>query len=151
VGYFRVPARYTLLTSLGTALIAGEGFDRSISRIRHRIGLAAALTFAGGAALAAAAWTSRADVHLRATVGGIPVGFLWALLAWSMALAIVTAWRSGRLGSWAPLGAVAIELGSLYYAGTTQWGWSIAIPAQSPVLTELARQGAVGPVGGQLA
>ncbi len=150
LGYFRVPARYTLLTSLGAAILAGEGFDRSISRTRFRLGLAAALTFAGCAAAAAAAWSMRGDVHLRSAFGGIPDGFLWALLAWSIALAVVLAWRAGKIGCWAPIGAVAIELGILYYAGTTQWGWSIAIPAQSPVLAELARRESVGLVGGEL-
>ena len=33
LGYFRVPARYTLLTCLGIALLAGEGFDRSVSTV----------------------------------------------------------------------------------------------------------------------
>ena len=60
------------------------------------------------------------------------------------------AWRSGRLGLVGALGAAAVELGILYYAGTTQWGWSIAIPGQSPVLTELARQRPVGLVGGEI-
>jgi hypothetical protein len=150
LGYFRVPARYTLLTSMGAAILAGEGFDRSISRARFRLGLAAALSFGGCAAAAAVAWSMRGDVHLRSAFGGIPDGFLWALLAWSVALAVVLAWRAGKIGYWAPLGAVAVELGILYYAGTTQWGWSIAIPAQSPVLTELARQRSVGLVGGHL-
>jgi hypothetical protein len=150
LGYFRVPARYTLLTSLGAAILAGEGFDRSISAVRFHIGLAAAIVFATCASAAAAVWASRADVHLRSSFGGIPDGLLWALLAWSIALAVVLAWRAGRIGCWAPLGAAAIELGILYYAGTTQWGWSIAIPAQSPVLTELVRQGPVGLVGGDV-
>ncbi len=149
-GSFRVPARYALLSSLGAALLAGEGFERSIGRVRFRLGLAAALIFGACATIAAANWSARADVHLRAA-WGIPDGFLWALLAWSIALAVVLAWRSGRLGSWAPLAATAVELGILYYAGTTQWGWSIAIPAQSPVLSELVRERPAGLVGGEVA
>ena len=49
LGYFRVPARYTLLTSLGAAILAGEGFDRSISKVRFRLGRTAALIFGEGA------------------------------------------------------------------------------------------------------
>ena len=150
LGYFRVPARYTLLTCLGIALLAGEGFDRSISSVRFRLGLAAAILFGGCATVAAVFWTMQPDVNLRSTFDGVADGFLWAALAWSAALAIVIAWRSSRLGSWAPLFAVAVELGILYYAGTTQWGWSIAIPGQSPVLDELAREPSVGLVGGEL-
>ncbi|MHB1557247.1 MAG: hypothetical protein ACYC61_07190 [Isosphaeraceae bacterium] len=151
LGYFRVPARYTLLASLGLCLLAGEGLDRSISRGRFRVGIAAALAFAASATAAAVLWSMRGGVHLRPGFAGIPNGFLWAALAWSSALVVVGIWRSGRTGCWMPLGAVAIELGILYYAGTTQWGWSIAIPGESPVLTELTRAKSVGPVGGQLA
>ena len=150
VGYFRVPARYAMLTSLGLAVLAGEGFDRSMSMARFRAGLAASLLFGGCATAAAVFWTMRPDVHLRTTLGGVAVGFLWAALAWTIAVAFVLAWRSERLGPWAPLMAAAIELGILYYTGTTQWGWSIAIPAQSPVLSELASQPSVGLVGGEL-
>jgi hypothetical protein len=150
LGYFRVPARYALLTSLGLAVLAGAGFERSISAAMFRMGLAASLLFGGCATMAAVFWTMRPDVHLRTTFGGIADGFLWAALAWTMALVIVLPWRSTRLGPWAPLMAAAIELGILYYAGTTGWGWSIALPAQSPVLTELARQPSIGLIGGEL-
>ncbi len=150
LGYFRVPARYALLTSLGLAVLAGEGFDRSVSSARFRLGLAAAILFGGCATVGAVFWSMRPDVNLRSTFGGVADGFLWAALAWSAALAIVLAWRASRIGSWAPLAAVAIELGILYYAGTTEWGWSIAIPGQSPVLDELARKPSVGLIGGEL-
>ena len=36
LGYFRAPARYTLLTSLGLALLAGQGLDRATSPRRFR-------------------------------------------------------------------------------------------------------------------
>jgi len=150
LGYFRVPARYTLLTNLGIAVLAGEGFDRSIATRRFRLGLAASLGFGGCASVGAVFWTLRPGVHLRSPFGGVADGFLWAALAWSVALAIVLAWRSTRVGSWAPLAATAVELGILYYAGTTQWGWSIAIPGESPVLTTLAGQSSVGLIGGEL-
>jgi hypothetical protein len=149
LGYFRVPARYALLTSLGIAILAGEGFDRTVSSVRFRLGLAAVLLFAGCALVAATSWTMRPVVNLRATFG-VADGFLWAALAWSAALTIVLAWRSNRLDSAAVLIAAAVELGVLYYAGTTEWGWSIAIPGQSPVLVELAHKPEVGLIGGEL-
>src|SRR5262249_3998852 len=119
LGYFRVPARYTLLTCLGLALLAGEGSDRSTPTGRFRLGLVAAVFFGWCAAVAAVFWTMRADVQVRSTFGGVPDGFLWAVLAWSAALAVVLVWRSQRLGSWAPLAAAALELAILYYGGTT--------------------------------
>jgi hypothetical protein len=150
LGYFRVPARYTLLTCLGLALLAGEGFDRSIATARFRLGLAVAVLFGGCAAVAAVFWTMRPDVQVRSTFGGIPDGFLWAVLAWSAALAIVLVWRSQRLESWALLAASALELAILYYGGTTQWGWSIALPGRSPTLGALAGHFGVRLVGGEL-
>ncbi len=150
LGYFRVPARYTLLVSLGLCLLAGEGLDRTISRWRFRIGMAVALAFGAAAMAAAVVWSMRSGVHLRPGFAGIADGFLWAALAWSAAVIVVLLWRSGRTGCWMPLGAVAVELGILYHASTTQWGWSIAIPGDSPVLTELTRAESVGAIGGQL-
>jgi len=150
LGYFRVPARYTLITCLGLALLAGEGFDRSLAPARFRLGLAAAVLFGGCAAVAAGLWTARADVQLRSALGVVADGFLWAVLAWALALAVVLAWRRQGLGSWAPLTAAALELAILYYAGTTQWGWSITLPGQSRILGELSRQSPVGLVGGEL-
>jgi hypothetical protein len=148
-GYFRVPARYTLLTSLGLAILAGEGFDLSISNKRFRLGLAASIGFGGCAAAAAFLWTNRPDVHLLSFWGGATGGFVWAGLAWLIALATVVAWRIQRVPSWVPLFATGIELGILFYMGTTQWGWAVALPSQSPILSELVRRSPTGPVGGE--
>ena len=43
-----------------------------------------------------------------------------------------------------------IELGVLYYHGTTQWGWSIALPQKSVVLTKLSELPNVLLIGGEL-
>jgi hypothetical protein len=149
IGYFRAPARYTALTSLGLAVLAGEGFDRAISTTRFRAGFSASLVFAGCAAVAAFLWTNRRDVRLVSVLGGTIDGFVWAGLAWLVALIVVLAWRLQRLPSWAPVIALGVELGILFYASTTQWGWAIAVPAQSPVLTELMGRSPPGSVGGE--
>ena len=57
LGYFRAPARYTLLTQLGLALLAGRGFDRLLPTQRFWAGYGLAAAF-GGAALAFSAWWS---------------------------------------------------------------------------------------------
>ncbi len=150
LGYFRVPARYTLLSSLGLALIAGEGFDRAISAAKFRAGLLAALVFAGCATFAAWRWSLRPDVHLASTINGVAGGIAWAVLAWLVALVFVIAWRSERIESWAPLAAAAVELGILFHLGTTQWGWSIHLPEESQVLRALGHDRQLGSVGGEL-
>jgi hypothetical protein len=148
VGYFRVPARYTLLTSFGLAILAGEGLCATISRMRFRLGLAGSLAFGACAMASAVLWVNRPDVQLPSLWAGISAGFLWGVFAWLVAIAVVMAWRSNRLPSWAPLIAVSIELGILYYMGTTQWGWAVSIPSQSPVLRELVSRSPAGLIGG---
>jgi hypothetical protein len=149
VGYFRVPARYTLLTSLGLAILAGEGLDRSIPRGRFRLGLMTALVLGIGAGVAAWHWSRQPGVRLASVVEIVPDGILWALLTWAVALGVVMAWRHGRIAPWVLTLAAAVELGVLFHAGTTQWGWSIALPEGSPVLSELARRSERLMVGGQ--
>jgi hypothetical protein len=149
VGYFRVPARYTLLTSLGLALLGGEGLDRAISRLRFGLGVAASFEFAACAAAAALFWSKLPEAHLATGPGGVPPGILWAVLVWVVAWVVVFCWRFRWLGDWAMPAATAAELGILFYLGTTQWGWSVAIPGQSKVLGELLRLPAAGSIGGQ--
>ncbi len=150
IGYFRVAARYTLLTSLGVAILAGEGFDRSLSRLRFRLGLAAALILGGCGAIAAWLWSQRPDVDLLSSWGGVTGGFVCASIAWMVAIAAILSWRSQRLPPWVLLAATGIELGILFYLGTTQWGWSVALPSQSPILKELIRRSPTGLVGGEI-
>jgi hypothetical protein len=150
IGYFRVAARYTLVTSLGLAILAGEGFDRSISRLRFRLGTAAALVLGGCGAIAALLWSHRLDVDLPSAWGGVTGGFVWGSIAWMVAIAAILSWRSQCLPSWALLAATGIELGILFYLGTTQWGWTVALPSQSPVLSELIHRSPTGLVGGEI-
>ena len=149
-GLFRVPARYTLLCSLGLAILAGEGLDRPNSPGRLRRGLISALIFAALATAAAMTWSTRPDVHLRPLFASVPGGFLWAAVAWLVSLLALLAWAKGRLGPWAPLIVSAVELGILFYHGTTQWGWAVTLPGQSRVLTELSHRSPQGLIGGEI-
>ena len=45
LGWFRAPARYTLLCNLGLALLAGRGLDRSIPQRAFGLGLGLAFIF----------------------------------------------------------------------------------------------------------
>ena len=151
VGYFRVPARYTLFSSLGLAILAGEGFDLAISRARFRVGLASALVFAIAAVAAAVFWTMRPDVHLRTLVGGIagrvPLGGArlvvahWsALLAWRFGRQLGPGyWSSSRPSSWA----------SCFITGPPNGDGPSTLPEQSRVLTELAGRSPRGLIGGE--
>jgi hypothetical protein len=150
IGYFRVPARYTLLTSFGLAVLAGEGCDAAHSRLRFRLGLSGALAFAACATAAAWLWSRRPDVRLVLLGGAWTGGFVWGAVAWLAGIAAVLAWRSRRLPSWSLVAAAGIELGILFFAGTTQWGWAVALPAQSPVLNELIGRSPSGLVGGEV-
>ena len=149
--YFRVPARYTLLATFGLAVLAGEGFDRTISRGRvFKVALASAIVFAMLAVGAGVWWMNRPEVHLRPLLGRIPGGFLWCALAWACSLAALIGWRKAWLQPWALLVVAATELGILFYHGTTEWGAAIALPGQSSVLTELANRSPEALVGGDL-
>jgi hypothetical protein len=148
LGYFRAPARYTLPASLGLALLAGQGLDRAVSALRHRLGLALAVAFGLAAFGFAVAWSGRSDFRSAAGPAGLPYGLATAAATWAVALAAVAAWRAGRAGAWLPVLIVTVELGALYHLGPTEWGWAIKLPQQSPVLAALAVEGGVRRVGG---
>jgi len=69
---------------------------------------------------------------------------------WCLSLIAIIAWRSGSVGSWAPLTILAVELCGLYYLGPVSWGWSAGLPQASPMLERLAREPGVGLVAGRL-
>ena len=150
LGWFRCPARYTLMTSLGLALLAGGGLDLAISAKRFRLGLALAITVAiisvaGGLSLAA-------QPRFRATFGEatLPSRFGSAIVLWIVSVSLVIAWRRGRLGAWALVALTAIELGTLYHRGPVRWGWSVPISESSPIFRRLAEEPDVGLIAGQL-
>lgn len=150
LGLFRAPARYTLVASLGLALLAGQGLDRLVTPWRFRAGVTMAIAF--GVASAAWAFTSADRPAFRSATGpaGLPFGLASAALAWLISLIALHLWRSGRVGAWAPCLVAAVELGLLYYHGPIQWGWSVSPRTESPVLARLAREPGVGRVAGVL-
>jgi hypothetical protein len=154
VGYFRCPARYTAITSLGLALLAGSGLDRSIAQSKFRTGLILALFFVIGGFAWCASWvvTHR---ELQVAMGGeagLAVRMGAAALCWAVAFGLVVYWRKGQRDlAWVIPLVSGLELGAYYYAaGTTQWGWSVALPRSSPVMTRLLEEPRVRRVGGAL-
>jgi hypothetical protein len=150
LGYFRCPARYTVITSFGLAILSGLGLDRILSTRRFWSGLALAIAFGASAITWGAWWSLRPEFRARLADDGLAIRLGLAALAWGVGLGAVVAWRRGRLAPWVLLALTVGELGALYYSGTTQWGWSVPLPSASPILERLAAQGDVGRVGGAL-
>jgi len=152
LGYFRCPARYTAITSLGLCLLAGRGLDHAISTARFRVGLGLALLV--GATSFAWAWalpSFRPEFHRALSDSGLAQRLGLAALTWTIALLALAAWRRKRMGAWALIVLSAAEVGAFYHlGGTTQWGWSVPLPQASPVLTFLVRDSDVRRVGGGL-
>jgi hypothetical protein len=150
VGWFRAPARYTLLTSLGLTLLAGRGLDRSISTRRFLGGLSLALAIGVGSWV----WSiALARDPLFQNALGSDTFFLRfgsAAFFWCLSLSAVITWRWGSVGTWAPLTILTIELGGLFYLSPIPWGWSASLPQASPMLKRLAQEPGVGLVAGRL-
>lgn len=149
LGLFRAPGRFLAIASLGICLAAGRGLDVATGA-RAGIGLALGGILALVAGWRGYAWCTRPD-HLAA-LGGDRLLLSLALTAacWSMATALIAARARGAIGPGVLLVATAVELGGLYYTATTDWGWSIAVPGASPVLTALAHEPGVVRIAGPL-
>ncbi len=150
VGWFRAPARYTLLTSLGLMLLAGQGLDRSVSATQFWGGLTAAIVIGAGSWIWSIALSR--DPLFQMGLGSSTFALRYGSVAifWCLSLIAVIAWRSGWVGTWAPVIILAVELGGLFYLGPISWGWSAGLPRASPILEHLARESGVGLVAGRL-
>lgn len=151
LGYFRAPARYTLITSVGLALLAGRGFDRAWGWPRFLSGLGLTLGFAAGACAFSVAWLPASG--LAQALGGpdvVRARLTEAALAWTASLVVLLLWRARWLPAVVPLLIAFGELGYLFFQGPTIWGWSVRLPAESPVLARLASERDVELVAGKL-
>ena len=149
-GLFRAPARYTLLTSLALALLAGRGLDRSIARGRFWGGLSLALGVGVGSFIWSAVLSQ--DPAFRSSLGVNTLGlrFAAAMIAWVLGLGAIIAWRQERIGWWGPLSVAAVELCALFYLGPVEWGWTVHLPQESAVLERLIAEPGIGLVAGRL-
>jgi hypothetical protein len=150
LGWFRAPARYTLLTSLGLALLAGRGLDRAIVPRRFGAGLALALVFGATAWGWSIYWARGAEFQLGVGSDTLPTRFAAAGLAWGLGLAAIVAWRLGTLGAFAPLLLTGLELGPLLFLGPVWWSWTVRLSEASTVVRRLAAEPEVGLVASQM-
>ena len=148
LGYFRAPARYTVIASLGLALLAGQGLDRLVSSRRWRVGLILAIIFAVSACGFGLWWSGRPDFRSASGPVGLPFGLATGVATWGLTIAVLVAWRSGKVGGWLPLLVALCELGVLYHMGPSEWGWAVELPARSPVLSAIVSDAGGGRVGG---
>ncbi len=150
LGFFRSPSRYTLLTSFGLCLLAGQGLDRAVRAIAFRAGFVLATVVLLGGLAFAWDWTHRPE-HVRILAdSGLELRLWIALGSWIVGLGCVLAWRAGKVGGWAPLLLAGLELTSLYFNATVRWGRAIDLPASSPILSELSKTPGVGRLAGHL-
>jgi hypothetical protein len=150
IGWFRAPSRYTLLASLGLALLAGRALDQSKADRSFWVGLALALATGVVACHWSLHLTRDADFRVSMGAASLPIRFSAAGLIWASGLISIISWRRSWVGAWAPLSITVIELGALFFVGPVPWGRTIGLPDDSPVLTRLGNLPDVGLVGGRL-
>jgi hypothetical protein len=150
LGWFRAPARYTLLTSLGLALLAGRGLDHSIPPRQFWVGFATAIAFGAFAWYWSSYWTQQPDFRASSLAPTLVIRFAAAGFIWILALAAIIAWREKQLGVWAPLAVASLELAVLFFVGPIVWVTANEPLETSPVLQRLAQIQDVGLVAGRL-
>jgi hypothetical protein len=151
-GFFRCPARYTMITSLGLCLLAGRGFDRAIGDKRFRAGLSVAGLYAACSfvwAFALPRIRPEFRPNLDDTAIAIRVGI--ACVTWIAAMIMLISWRRNTSRAWMLFAITTVEVGAFYqFAGTTRWGWPVRLPEASNVLNFLTKAPGAGRIGGPL-
>jgi len=150
LGWFRAPARYTLLGSLGMALLAGRGLDRGIDSQRFWAGFTLAIILGALAWGWSIYWTTGADFRTSLMSKLIVTRFGAAGVVWFLAVVTIIAWRQKWLGAWAPLAVATVELAALVFVGPVVWVWNDKPLEEGPVLQKLAQIKGVGLVAGRL-
>jgi hypothetical protein len=138
LGWFRAPARYTLLTSLGLALFAGRGLDHLTAPRGFWSGFAWALFIGLGAWVWSIYWASTHTVQIALGEHTVIPRFVAAGLTWVFGVLAIVGCRWKGWGAWILVLATAVELGGLFYVGPVQWHWLIDTRKTSPVLARLA-------------
>jgi hypothetical protein len=150
LGWFRAPARYTLLTSLGLSLLAGRGLDHAVNSWRFWSGLTLAIGIGAIAWLWSLHWTEQSAFQNALGSNTFPIRFAGTGVVWGLSIVAVVGWRLRRLSSWLPFAVTLLELGVLFYVGPVRWNRMARLPGESPILKRLAALPDGGLVAGRL-
>ncbi len=150
LGWFRAPARYTLITSLALCLLAGRAVNPAISRRRFVQGFTFAIVIGLIAWIWSIHWAQGAQFQAGMGVHWLPLRFICAGVAWIWAITAILAWRLGRVGAWALAAPTVLELSVLLFMGPAWWHWQFRLPHDSPVLSRLQQTPDLGLIGGRL-
>lgn len=154
IGLFRCPARWTLFSNLGIAVLAGYGLDRLSARAESRTRLWPIALVGAGLLGFGFLWFSGAPLPIQppplVNPSHITRTGLIALASWILTLTLMHAIRRKPVFAAGLVLVTFIELGWGFYHSTTHWGWSMRVPAVSPVLSELASDAGARLVGGVL-
>lgn len=165
LGWFRAPARYLVIASLGLALLAGAGLDRLL--LRRTIGGGALLAMVLGLiafASAGALWrndpTGAWHAAYRTGPQFVRLALALPVMLWVGTLGLLAALRvSSRRGARPfPLHSELASLFALlmfdlcchYYFRPIEWGRQVRIPEASRVLMMLRNEPNVGRIAGVL-
>lgn len=150
VGEFRCPARYTLPASLGLALLAGRGLDRSVTLGRTIAGLFIALGLAIGSFAWAFYLVDHSPIAFVLGAATIPWRLGIAASSWFVSFLLIIGWRKGWVTAGVLVAVTGLELAALFHLGPTRWGHATPIPESSPILARLASEPGVIRVAGPL-
>lgn len=136
MGLFRCPSRYGVLLHLAMAIIAGIGFSERISGKSWGLMI---VMLAGSITMMAQMQFNGFSFPGGRVVPRFPIAIVVGTSAacWMISLLLARRNRDSRMRDTLLIGFASLELFFFYFAGPTQWGWSLHLPDSSPALMEL--------------
>ncbi|MGO9596842.1 MAG: hypothetical protein ACLP7Q_02345, partial [Isosphaeraceae bacterium] len=149
LGMFRAAGRYTLLASLAIAILAGSTVGQPTPHRRFQVGLLMACGLGLMAIVWGTYWSRSPIVANSLPAGSIPWSIGLSIVAWTVGLILVAAWRRGQLGPSVLFLATSLELAFLFYQAPVRWNWvGCWRIAESPILTKVVAEPEVGLIAG---
>ncbi len=150
IGWFRCPARYSLIATLGLSLLAGKGFDTAIDRRRFAAGLALAAFVAILGVDRAVVLAQKSGLVDSFQNGGLGTRIGLACFAWFVGFVVLMFWKKRLAHASVVVVFTLIELSILFFTSTTEWGRHIRIPSESRIMLRLMNEPNVYRVAGRL-